>query len=79
MTSVSGIKEISAKSNNTYMLTEGGYVQATGNNYFSQLGDGNSTDRTTAVDVKTVSNKYVTDAKHIAAGENSVFISRKKD
>ena len=79
MTSISGIKEISAKSNNTYMLTEGGYVEGVGYNYYSQLGDGSSTDRTTAVYTKNTSNKYVSDAKHISAGENSVFISRKKD
>lgn len=53
MTSISGIKEISAKSNNTYMLTEGGYVEGVGYNYYSQLGDGSSTDRTTAVYTKT--------------------------
>ena len=79
MTSISGIKEISAKGNNTYMLTEGGYVEGVGYNYYSQLGDGSSTDRTTAVYTKNTSNKYVSDAKHISAGENSVFISRKKD
>ena len=61
------------------MLTEGGYVEAVGYDYYSQLGDGGNTYRTTAVSVKTTSNKYVSDAKHIAAGENSVFISRKKD
>ena len=30
MTSISGIKEISAKSNNTYMLTEGGFAYRAG-------------------------------------------------
>jgi len=37
MTSISGIKEISAKSNNTYMLTEGGYVEGVGYNYYTEF------------------------------------------
>lgn len=43
------------------MLTEGGYVEGVGYNYYSQLGDGSSTDRTTAVYTKHIK-QYVSDA-----------------
>ena len=79
MTLVSGIKEIAAGTNHSVMLTEGGYVLSVGYNSYSQLGDGSSTDRTTAVYAKNTSNQYVSDAKHISAGEQTTYITRKKD
>lgn len=78
MTGVSGIKEIAAGTNHSVMLTEGGYVLSVGYNYCSQLGDGSSTDRTTAVYVRNTSGNSVSDAKHIEAAGNSTYISRKK-
>ena len=78
MVSVSGIKEIATGTNHSVMLTEGGYVLSVGYNSYSQLGDGSSTDRTTAVYAKNTSNQYVSDAKHISAGEQTTYITRKK-
>ncbi len=53
MTGVSGIKEIAAGTNHSIMLAENGYVLSVGYNSYSQLGDGSSTYKTTAVYAKT--------------------------
>ena len=79
MVSVSGIKEIAAGTNHSVMLTEGGNILSAGSSTRSQMGDGSSTDRTTAVYTRNTSGYIVSNAKHIAAGGNSTYISRKKD
>ncbi len=61
------------------MLTEGGYVEGVGYNYYSQLGDGSSTDRTTAVYTKTHQTNMYQMQNIFQQEKTQVFISRKKD
>ena len=79
MTSVSGVKEIAAGTNHSIMLAENGYVYSVGNDSNSQLGNGNSTNISTPTYVRNTSGNLVSDAKHVKAGGDSTYISRKKD
>ncbi len=73
---MTGIKQVATGYMHTVVLTDNGYMYATGNNGYYQLSDGSSTQRKNLVYMKDSSNNTMKDVKEIyAAGNTSVAIT----